>query len=282
MRKAELSRAKAEYERLARDSQRATSVFERGAISESQLQAARTAAESARAQLEVAEERLRVAESGPTGEQVEIAQSRVEESEAAVARARQTLSDTRVKAPFAGVITLRHLKVGDYVNRGDPVLDLADISYLEAETAVPERYAQEIEVAIPAVVTVDSLGIQKQGRVVAVSGAIDESTRTFLVKVGIENSGHELKAGAFCRCDFQLPPLDDALAVPNVAVQHKEGNSFVWIEESGKARKVDVTLGVRNDSYIQIVKGLVGDELVVIAGAGALSENDEIELAQAS
>jgi len=278
MRRAELASARAEYERLADDSRRARSVFERGAISESQLEAARTAEASAKALLDVAEERLGVAESGPTGEQIEIARSRVEEMEAELARAQQNLADTRVKAPYPGVITRLHVKVGDYVSRGDPVLDLADISYLEAETRVPERYARQIELAIPVRVTIESLGIEREGKVIAVSGAIDQSTRTFLVKVGIDNSSHDLKAGVFCACDFQLPPLDDALAVPHAAVQRREGSSFVWIEESGRARRVEVTLGVRNDGYIQVLSGLAGGEQVIVAGAGALSDDDEIVL----
>lgn len=278
MQRAEVVRARAEYERLAKDSQRAVSVFERGAISESELQAARTAAESAKAMLEVAEERLLVAESGPTEEQIEIARSRVEETEAAVAMARQNLKDTRVRAPYAGVITRRHLKVGDYVNRGEPVLDLADISYLEAETRIPERYAQQVELAIPALITIESLGIEREGAVIAVSGAIDQANRTFLVKVGIDNSDYSLKAGMFCTCDFQLPPLDGVLAVPHVAVQHREGNSFVWIESSGRVRRVDVTLGTRNNGFVQVLNGLAGDERVVVVGAGALSEDDEIEV----
>ena len=276
--RAELARARAEYDRLAKDRQRAVLVFERGAISESELQAADTAAESAKALLGVAEERLRVAESGPTKEQIEVARSRVEESEASVARARQTLADTRVRAPYSGVINRRHLKVGDYVNRGDPVLDLADISYLEAETRIPERYAQQIELKIPAVVKIESLGIERKGQVIAASGAVDQATRTFLVKVGIDNADYSLKAGVFCICEFQLPPLENALAVPHGAVQHKEGASFVWIEQAGKVRRADVQLGARNDGYIQVLNGLSGDERVVVKGAGALSEDDEIEL----
>lgn len=277
MLRAEVARARAEFERLAKDSERAFSVFERGAISESELQAARTAAESAEASLEVAEERLRVAESGPTEEQIEIARSRVEETEATVARARQNLADTRVKAPYAGVINRCHLKVGDYVNRGDPVVDLADISYLEAETRVPERYASQIKVDIPVLVTIASQGVQRKGRVTAVSGAIDQATRTFLVKVGIDNRDYSLKTGVFCMCEFQLPSLDNALAIPHVAVQHEEGSTFVWVERSGRARRVDVTLGVRNDGYIEVLNGLAGDEKVIVDGAGALSEDDEIE-----
>jgi multidrug efflux pump subunit AcrA (membrane-fusion protein) len=274
--KAEVTRASAEYERLAKDSQRATSVFERGAISESELQAARTAAESAKALLEVAQERLRVAESGPTEEEIEIARGRVKETEAAVARARQNLADTRLRAPYAAVITRRSLKTGDYANRGDPVLELADISYLEAETRVPERYARQIETGIPVIVRVDTLGVERKGEVVAVSGAIEPATRSFLVKVGIDNADHFLKAGVFCTCDFQLPPLQDALAVPHVAVQHIEGSSYVWVEEAGRVHRVNVTLGVRNDGYVQVLGGLDGHERVVIAGAGALSENDEV------
>jgi len=279
---ADVARARAEYEKLARDSERAAIVFERGAISESELQAARTAAESARALLEVAEERLRVAETGPTEEQVEIARSQVEESAAAAARARQNLADTQVKAPYAGVVTRRHLKVGDYAGRGDPVLEIADISYLEAETRLPERYAGQIKLKVPVSVKVESLGIEKEGRVIAVSRAVEPATRTFLVKVGLDNADYALKAGVFCTCDFQLPPLEDALAIPNAAVQRQEGSSFVWIAESGRVRQVSVTLGVRNDGYTQVLNGLTGDEQVVVSGAGALSENDEIEIVQSS
>jgi len=282
MRRAELARARAEYERLAKDGERAALVFERGAISESELHAVNTAAESAKALLEVAEERLHVAESGPTDEQIEIARSRVEESEAAVARAQQNLADTRVRAPYAGVITRRHLRVGDYVNKGDPVLDLADISYLEAETRVPERYARQIELDLPAVIRIESLGIERKGQVIAASGAVDRATRTFLVKVGIDNMDYSLKAGVFCTCEFNLPPLENALAVPHSAVQHKEGSAFVWIEAAGKVRRADVQLGARNDGYIQVLNGLSGNERVVVEGAGALTEDDEIELAQPS
>jgi membrane fusion protein (multidrug efflux system) len=103
-----------------------------------------------------------------------------------------------------------------------------------------------------------------------------------LVKVGIDNVDYSLKAGVFCTCEFNLPPLEDALAVPHSAVQHKEGSAFVWIEEAGKVRRADVRLGARNDGYIQVVSGLSGNERVVVEGAGALTQDDEVELAQPS
>jgi membrane fusion protein (multidrug efflux system) len=97
------------------------------------------------------------------------------------------------------------------------------------------------------------------------------------VKVGIDNTDYSLKAGVFCTCEFQLPPTENVLAVPHSAVHYKEGKSFVWIEDSGRARKVDIKLGARNDGYIQVLNGLAGHERVVVEGAGALSEDDEID-----
>jgi multidrug efflux pump subunit AcrA (membrane-fusion protein) len=274
--RAELGRAQAEYERLARDAERAETVFQRGAISESQLQAARTSAKSAEAAVNVARERLAVAESGPTVEQIEVARSRIIEAEAVVERARQTLVDTSVRAPFPGVVTGRSLKAGDYVNRGEEVVTLSGLSFLEAEARVPERFSLEIVPGIPVRVQVDSLGIEREGEVIAVNQAIDPGTRTFLVKVGVQNQDLTLKAGVFSVCTFELPPVEDGLGIPSAAVQTVEGRTFVWVEKEGTAHRVNVDLGERMDGYVQVVKGLDGSERVLVEGIGALVEGDEI------
>lgn len=274
--RAEFIRAQVEHERLAKDAERAQTVFDRGAISASQLEAAGTAAKSAKALMEVAQEQLLVAERGPTDEEIEVARSQVGEAEASVQRVRQTLEDTSVKAPFDGVVTGRWVKAGDYANRGDMVVEVTDLSFLEAEAKLPERYSKEIEVGIPVTVEVISLGTERKGKVIAVNGAIEASTRTFLVKVGVDNTNYSLKANTFSVCDFHVSPLRDALAIPSTAVQYWEGRTFVWIESEGKAHQVDVVLGEMSDGFVQVVRGLIGDESVVVEGAGALTEGDAV------
>lgn len=217
-----------------------------------------------------------MAESGPTVEAIEVARSRVGEAEAAVARARQTVEDTTVEAPFDGVVTARRLKSGDFANRGEEVVKVTGLTSLEAETRVPERFAQQVTMGLAVRVVVESLGLERAGKVVAVNEAIDPATRSFLVKVAVDNADLSLKAGVFSVCEFEIPPIKDGLAIPALAVQSVEGRRYVWTEQNGRAHRVAVELGESTDGFIQVVSGLTGGETIFVEGIGALVEGDEI------
>ena len=119
--------------------------LERGAISRSEWDQARTAFETTEANVRISTERLRIAETGPKEEAIQVAENRVTERETALAQARQRLEDTSVRAPFGGTITGRFLNSGDYVKRADEVLEITDISSLEAEMKVPRALHQPAE-----------------------------------------------------------------------------------------------------------------------------------------
>ncbi len=280
MAKADLTRTRAEDERLSRDLERAEAVFEKGAISESQLQAARSAAASARAFRNSAEEALKLAQAGPTREELDIARAQLEQARAQAASAEQSLADTTVKAPFSGVITARFLKVGDYIGHGDPVMDIVDDSYLEAESQIPERYAKLITRGLPVIVHSSSIGLEKTGEVIAVSPAVESSTRTFKIKAGVDNTDSRFNPGIFCTCIFNINSIEGALGVPAAAVQNSEGQTFVWINDNNKARRIIVKPGAGRNGLIHRIEGLNGNEQVVIEGAGALSEGDALEIVQ--
>ncbi len=278
MLRAETARAEAEQQRLQNERDRAASLLERGAISRSEWEQARTSFETAEANVRISSERLRIAETGPTKEAIQVAENRVREREAALAQARQRLADTSVRAPFTGIITGRFLNSGDYVRRADEVLELTGLSSLEAEMKAPERYAGLLGVGIPVTVGIESLLMEREGNVIAVNEAIDLDTRTFLVKVGIDNSDHSIKAGTFCTGVFRLPPVKDALAIPVAALREEGGRSLVWVANDEVALKVVVTTGERTDDYVQVRLGLTGDEQVIVEGAGTLSEGNLLEI----
>lgn len=274
--KAELTGLKSERDRLRNERERAAILLEKGAISTSEWEAVRTETERSEANFEAARERLHIAERGPTRESLEVAESRVAERMSALALARQKLRDTGVRAPFEGIITGKSHRPGDYAKRGDTVLEISNLNVLEAEMQVPERYSGLVQVGLPVQLKVESLSEQREGQVIAVNEAIDRTTRTFLVKIRVDNSDHSIKAGAFCTGVFQLEPLENAMAVPEAAVREQGGRSLVWVPENGLARQIVVQTGERNDGYVQIRKGLSGGEQVVIQGAGALSEGDAL------
>jgi HlyD family secretion protein len=270
--------ARAQYQRLEKDQERAESIFAKGAISESQLLAARTAASSAEAAYQSAREALAIAKTGPTKEEIALARSQVKQAEAMASSAKQAYRDTVVTAPFSGVITESFLKTGDYAGRGDPVMEMVDDSFLEAESRMPERYLGTIKKGLAVTVKAASLPLIRQGEVIAVSPAVDPATRTFKVKIGVDNKDGYFSSGIFCSYIFKAESLKDAYGVPPEAIQNKEGRTFVWVNDNNIARQVFVTKGEGKDGFVHITEGLNGSEQVIVKGAGALSEGDSLEI----
>lgn len=282
MLEAELGSARAEWERMNKEFERESELLERGATSQSAWEEARTVRDTAEAQFKVAQQRLRVAKAGPTSEELQVAMSRIKEAEANLRAARQLLQDTTVTAPYTGVITRKHRKAGDYVRQGDPVVDIADLSNLEAEMRIPESYSSLFRPGLPVTLQVESISQERKGEVVAVNASIDTQTRTFLIKVTVDNSDLSIKGGAFCTGVFELPSASNVPSVPVEALHTREGEPFVWVVDDGEARRVFVSTGERDQHYIHIRQGLQRNEMVVVEGAGALSEGDQVEIVEST
>ncbi len=270
--------ARAEYNRMAEERDRMRVLHERGSVSDSEWDQARTAAEAAKANLEMAESELEVATTGPTAEQISVAESQVEEAQSALDNARQSLEDTEVRAPFDGVVTGRFLKTGDMAGPEAPVLELSTIELLEAEMQAPERYGAVLETGYDVELAIDALGIERTAVVSHVNPSIDRRTRTFLVKVQVDNEDAAIKAGAFAVGTFQLPAYEEVPAVPHEALQEEEGRFYVWVAENGEARRSYVDIGEENEDYVHIVSGVSPGEEVVVDGYGALTEGDVLDI----
>ena len=273
-----LSQAQSEYDRLSRDRERMETLFERGSVSQAEWDMARTAADSAAAALASTRQQLNIAESGPTREQIAVVRAQVTQAEAALAQARQILQDAIVRAPFDGVVTQRFKKQGDFVNRAEPVVELADIYLLEAEMRVPEPYARLISIGAKLDVVVESINEIRPGSVFAISESIDPATRTFQVKVEVDNSDSVIKAGMFCIGEFHLPTKLNVSAVLNTALVQEEGRYYVWVADNSTASRIEVEVGEREGDYREIMSGITPGTQVIIEGKGALTEGAEITI----
>lgn len=210
------------------------------------------------------------------------AQAGLREASARVTSARQALEDCTIRAPYGGVITMRLRQRGEYVGRGDVVVEIMDLSILEAEMEVPEPFAGSIPLGLPATISVRSGGDSITGRVVAVNPKVDLATRTFRVKVEVDNRDGRLQANLFCTGRFDLPAQASTAAVPAEAMQRDEGRSFVWVVEGGEVRRRAVREAGADDGWIFVEDGLRDGEEVVVAGAGGLHEGAAIERGQAA
>ena len=210
----------------------------------------------------------------------------LEQAKATVIQARvgldtalQALKDCTVTAPYSGFVTGKFNEQGEYVRRGEVVVEIMDLATLEAEVALPERYFESVSSGAIVPIQVASMDMQVEGEVIAVNPKIDPKTRTFLIKVRVDNREGRLKAGLFCSGVLSLPSVKAGIAVPSAAVLNDEGRSYVWVVKSGKVERRIVQVGVNEGGFVQVIDGLETGEEVVVEGTGGLMDGSLVEVA---
>ncbi len=179
-------------------------------------------------------------------------------------------ANTFVKAPISGVISEKNYEDGELFG-GTPILQLTQIHKLKALINVPESYFPVVKKGMNVLLRSEIYPNQTFPAVIEmVYPTIDQNTHTFQAKLVVNNSKNELRPGMFVRTTLALDEIE-AIVVPYQAVQKLTGSNvrFVFINNDGKAKRVEVSLGQRFDETIEITSGEIkeGDELVVLGQA---------------
>jgi membrane fusion protein, multidrug efflux system len=189
------------------------------------------------------------------------------------------LSYTQIRAPFAGVVAARHVKLGQTLDPGMPVFRVTDPTPLKAEVFVPERELARLRPGQPAAIQVDALaGRTFIGRVALVSPTVDAQTATFKVTVHVEDPASDLKPGMFGRVGIVFERRAAALQIPRVALVESDGEAAVFIVQDGLARRREIRTGLTNAGAVEITEGLTGTESVVIVGQSGLKDGNKVKV----
>jgi membrane fusion protein, multidrug efflux system len=174
---------------------------------------------------------------------------------------------TDIRAPFAGIVGLRQVSAGAYLKAGEDIARLDKIDVMKLDFRVPEGYLGRIRRDQPVAARVDAFpGELFTGRVYAVETAVDERTRTVLLRARVENRGVRLRPGMFARVTLELGSNARAALVPEQAIVPRGDRNYVFRVVDGKAALTEVALGARSPGEVEIVKGLKAGELVVTDG----------------
>lgn len=170
---------------------------------------------------------------------------------------------TELRAPFDGVIGLRQISVGAYASPTTIVSKLTRIIPLKVEFSVPERYVNEVNPGTALTFTIDGSLQNFPAKVYAKESAIDENTHTLKVRALYENPNGRLTPGRYASINLKKQEIQDAIAIPAEAIVPEMGKDKVFLYKSGKAQPVEVTVGLRTEDRVQVLKGLqVGDTLI--------------------
>ncbi len=203
-------------------------------------------------------------------------QMRVDQAELELARAR--LDKSLISAPFDGVVGLRKVSVGDFVNVGDDIVNLEQIDPLKADFRVAEAYLGAVRTGQRIELGVDAFpGQAFAGEVYAIDPLIDEGGRSILLRARLPNPDHTLRPGLFARVTLVLNEREGAIQIPEQALVPQGTDQFVFKVSEGKVALTKVKTGIRREGMVEITDGLVPEDEVVTAGQLKLRDGAEVK-----
>lgn len=277
------AQAEASYQNAAANLQRVRQLYEAGAVSQQQYDAACLQAAVADQQYRAARQQLDALRAGPPAEVVRAAEAQVKGAAAALELARNQLAATIVTAPCAGIVAMVAAEAGEMVGPGMPVATIVDIDAVVINAPLAQglvnRVAagQTVEVRVPAVG-----GDSWQAEVAGVGPAADPRTRCFPVKLVIANPEHVLKPGMFAQVLIVEAATADAVLVPQEAVLDRGGRRVLFIIAGGVARERVVEVGLTDGVHSEIKSGVEAGESVVVSGQQYLSDGVAVSVAGAA
>jgi len=186
-------------------------------------------------------------------------------AKARLAAAQANVDDHYLTAPFAGTVGLLDFSRGKMVSVGTELLTLDDLSTMQLDLAVPERYLSQLSTGM--VVTATSRawsGSSFKGEVVAIDSRINAETLNLRVRVNFENKDNRLKPGMMMSSSVVFPAINEPI-IPVQALEYSGTKRFVYVVgEDARVTRTQVSLGARIVDQVLIESGLeIGDRIVV-------------------
>lgn len=194
------------------------------------------------------------------------------------------ISKTEIRAPYSGEIGLRsnNISAGSYLAPADIITTLRDVQQLRLEFSVPEKYTKNIAKGSQVYFRVDGGEVDHAARVTATEGNVEPTTRTLKVRALVTTKHAELVPGVFARVHLQLGKDNKAILVPTQAVIPQARNKRVILLRKDSAVFQIVETGIRDSSYIQILRGIKPGDTVITTGLMAIRPGTKVKLSVVS
>ncbi len=214
--------------------------------------------------------------------ELENAQFDLDALRAGYERSRLELSYTEIRAPIAGVVSARQIKVGNTISPNDATFRVTDLDPLVAYVHIPEKEFRKLAPGQVADVIVDALGGARfAGTIKFISPTVDPQTGTFRARLELPDPSQRLKPGMFARVNIVYERRENALQVPRNAILDSDGSQSVFVVEDSKAAQRRIVPGLTNGGWVEVKEGLKGDERIVVVGQGGLKTGTLVKVVDA-
>tara|TARA_R110001606_G_scaffold345151_5_gene494054 strand:+ start:8505 stop:9692 length:1188 start_codon:yes stop_codon:yes gene_type:complete len=216
---------------------------------------------------------------------------------------REEINYKTVRAPFDGVLGIRQVDLGQYLQPGSPVVSLAQLTPIYVDFALPEQELSKINTGLKVRVSLDAYPDETfEGEITALEPGVDEATRNFTAQATFDNEERKLRPGMFAHVAIQLPQAEDVVVVPRTAISYAPYGNAVYVvreapapkdagdddqaaqENDGEAekqwivKKRFVKLGNRRGDLVAVTEGLKPGETVATGGLLKLRNDAPVKI----
>ena len=193
--------------------------------------------------------------------------------------ARISLKKSLIFSPLTGTVKTRHVKVGEFVRKGDKLVEILDLSRVIVKVNIPELEILEIKIGQKVEVALYIMEeIIFSGEVKNIGLEADSNNRTFPVEIHVSNSERMLRPGMLARATFTKSIDDEQIVIPRHTILEKERGRVVYVFDKGKVFQRDIQVGLSQQDQVQVLQGLKKGELIVIEGHNKLSDAEEVNV----
>jgi membrane fusion protein (multidrug efflux system) len=193
------------------------------------------------------------------------------QADARVGEIRATISRKQIRAPFAGILGIRQVNVGQYLGGGDPIVPLQALRPVYVDFAVPQQQVGHLRPGTEVQITAEDVAGAFTGRITAVNAVVDEATRMVQAQATVENAEGRLRPGMFVDAEVVLGDRESAIvALPASAISYAPYGDSVFVVQDLEGPGGQKYRGVKQQ-FVK-VDGARGDQVAVASGLSAGEE----------
>jgi len=190
------------------------------------------------------------------------------------------IKKTKIVSSFKGVITdLPFYTQGSDIPSGSEIVSIMDYQNMYLDINLPEKYVEEISVGQAVRLTNYTIPDDTiNGRISQLSPAINADTRTFKGNILVSNPGLLMRPGMFVKADIVIARKDSVIVIPKDIILSRQRGMTVYVVDKGVANERVISIGLENNTEVEVTRGLAVDMRIVTEGFETLSQNAKVSI----
>lgn len=193
---------------------------------------------------------------------------------------KEQIRRTEIIAPFNGLIGLRNISEGSFINNTVAISRLQNIDQVKIEFAIPEKYTSKIRSGMLINFTVEGQKEVFTAKIYAIDPKIDPVNRNVIARAICSNPNKKLLPGAFAKVNITLDSNPDALLIPTQAIVPILKGQKVFLVQGDSAIEKQVTIGNRNDLTVEVIDGLNENDSVIVQGVIQMKKGVKVKVSK--